>query len=113
MGRFVGRFVGRSVGPSVRNPLTKNAILAKNQVNFSKFKKILSLSHLLDTSLFVSNLFSRVSVIFFLFILPLFVFCFCLATDLNPSSFITAPSVKQYLRFLSVRRVTTKCAIST
>ena len=41
------------VGPLVRNPLTKNAILARNSI---KFKKILLFSHILDASLFVSNL---------------------------------------------------------
>merc|ERR1712212_78768 len=64
VGPSVVPWVGPSVRGSVRNPLTKNAILARKLKesstilqNSRKFKKILSFSHILDASLFVSNLF--------------------------------------------------------
>ena len=58
---FVRLSVGPSVGRSVGHAFFKNrgnrVLRTTKQVNSSKFKKILSFSHLLDASLFVSNLF--------------------------------------------------------
>ena len=63
VGPWVRRSVGPSVRPSVGHVFLKNrgnrVLRTTKQVNSSKFKKILSFSHLLDASLFVSNLFYK------------------------------------------------------